>query len=142
MIQLDIDPDELIQALTFSMDISGASWYLDRETGQVLLDHEDSENLPEGFEDDPRYISIQQLPSHQAYEAIRNFVDGLPEGRAADALQRALEGRKPFRHFKDTLLDYPEIREAWFQFEHEAQLRMAAEWCRDYGIEPVWRKHA
>jgi hypothetical protein len=62
MIQLAIDPGELIQALTFSMEISGASWYLDRETGEVLLDH-------------------------------------------------------------------------------EAQLRMAAEWCRDYGIEAVWRQH-
>lgn len=41
------------------MDISGASWYLERETGQVLLDHEDTEDLPEDFEDDP---GISEFP--------------------------------------------------------------------------------
>ena len=142
MTRLEIDPDDLIAALTFRMEVSGASWYLDRETGNILLDSPDLDELPAGFEDDPRYLFIQQIESHDAYEIMQDFVDTLAAGRAADALQRALEGRKPFRHFKDTLLDYPELREDWFKYEQEAELRQAAEWCRDYDIEPVWRKKA
>lgn len=136
---LAIDPDELIQALTFVMETGRSGWYLDRETGDVLLDHEDGEELPEDFEDDPRYINIEALPSYEEFGVMEEFLDTLPTGRVADDLARALAGRKPFRHFKDVLFDYPDARQAWFAFRDAAYLRLAAEWCEDHGIKPVWR---
>ncbi len=54
MNRLEIEADDLINALTWDMESVGGGRYLDRETGQVLLDHEDSEDPPEDFEDDPR----------------------------------------------------------------------------------------
>lgn len=137
--KLAIDPDGLIEALTFSMDASGAAWYLDRETGDVLLDHEDGDEMPEGFEDDPRYLHIEALPSHVEYGVMEDFLETLPAGRIAEALARALAGRKPFRHFKDALFDYPDVRQTWFTFRDAAYLGLAAEWCEEHGIEPVWR---
>jgi len=71
---------------------------------------------------------------------MQDFLDTLPEGRLADALQHALEGRKPFRQFKDALLDYPETRESWFRFKGDYELRQAAAWCAEHDIEPVWRR--
>lgn len=140
MKSLAIDPDDLLFALSSGAPYQEPLWYLDRETGAVLLDHEDSDDLSEDFGDDPRYLYIEPFESSRSYEVMQDFVESVPESRAAEALQRALDGRKPFRHFKDALLDYPDLREQWFQYEREAQLRMAMRWLDDHDIEPVWRR--
>ncbi len=138
--RLEIDPDDLIQALGSHSDSLEIRWHLDSETGAVLLDSPDGDDLPEDYGDDPRYLYIEPTESHLAYEAMQDFVDTLPEGRLADVLQHALDGRKPFRHFKDALLDYPEARESWFRFENDFEMRQAAAWCEEHEIEPVWRR--
>lgn len=140
MTQLEIDPDDLIQAMTWTSEMLENSFYLDSETGAVLLDSPDSDELPEDYGDDPRYIYIEPTESHLAYETMQDFVDTLPEGRLADALQHALAGRKPFRQFKDALLDYPEARERWFRFNGDFEIRQAATWCEEHDIEPIWRR--
>lgn len=140
MTRLEIDPDDLMLALTWTSGTLEYSYYLDSETGAILRDSPDGEELPEDFGDDPRYLYIEPIESHFAYEAMQDFVDTLPEGRLADALQHALDGRKPFRHFKDALLDYPEARESWFRFENDFEMRQAAAWCEEHDIEPVWRR--
>lgn len=139
MSALSIDADDLVYALTTRFETSDAAWYLDRETGDVLLDHEASEDLPEDFGDDPRYLYIEPMPAHLAYEVMADFVATLPGGPLAKALDRALQGRKPFRHFKDVLLDYPAERVAWFKYSDAENLGLAEAWCRDHGIEPIWR---
>ncbi len=140
MTRLEIDPDDLIQAMTWTSEMLENSFYLDSETGVVLLDSPDGDELPEDFGEDPRYIYIEPTESHLAYEAMQDFVDTLPEGRLADALQHALDGRKPFRQFKDALLDYPEARESWFRFKGDFEMRQAAAWCEEHDIEPIWRR--
>lgn len=140
MTRLEIDPEDLMHALGSHSDSLEISWYLDSETGAVLLDSPDADELPEDFADDPRYIYIEPIESHLAYETMQDFVETLPEGRLADALQHALAGRKPFRQFKDALLDYPEARESWFRFEADFEMRQAAAWCAEHDIEPVWRR--
>jgi len=50
----------------------------------------------------------------------------------------ALNGRKPFRHFKDALLDYPELRDRWFAFEDTRLNRLAEAWCDEQGITVAW----
>ena len=140
MTRLEIDPEDLIQAMTWTSEMLESSFYLDSETGAVLLDSPDVDELPEDFGEDPRYLYIEPTESHLAYEAMQDFVDTLPEGRLADALQQALEGRKPFRQFKDALLDYPDARESWFRFKGDFELRQAAAWCAAHDIEPVWRR--
>lgn len=135
---LKIDPNELILALISNLDLVGGAWYLDRETGAVLLDNPDSsDDLPEGWEEDPRYLYIRAVDSHTSYEIMQDFVDRLPEGQAASALQRALDGRKPFRHFKDAIYDYPELPDEWFKFEHAAHLKLARQWCEAHDIRMV-----
>jgi len=140
MTRLEIDPEDLMHALGSHSDSLEISWYLDSETGAVLLDSPDGEELPEDYGDDPRYIFIEPTESHLAFEAMQDFVHTLPEGQLADALQHALDGRKPFRHFKDVLLDYPEARESWFRFEDDFEMRQAAAWCEEHDIEPIWRR--
>lgn len=139
--KIAIDADDLIQAMSWSLDLMGGDggWYLDTETGDVLLVSDAVDDLPEDIEDNPRYLWIEQISPDESYRIMEDFVDTLTDERAAQSLSRALEGRKPFRRFKDTLFDFPILREAWFAFEHEARLRLAEEWCEDNGIAAEWR---
>ncbi len=51
---------------------------------------------------------------------MEQFVQLVRDPRARDRLDRALQGRGPFRRFKDTLLEFPGLREAWFRFHTRA----------------------
>ena len=59
---------------------------------------------------------------------MEDFVDELPEGEGCRALDRALRLPRPFRSFKDTLLDFPDLRERWFKFHHGRMLERAQAW--------------
>lgn len=63
---------------------------------------------------------------------MEDFVEDLPEGRVRRDLEWALsQKRKPFRHFKDSLLGHPETRERWFAY-HDGRLReIALAWLAD-----------
>ncbi len=138
MAELRIDVGELIMALE---DNSGmAECYLDRETGEVLrvsdaLLGEEDEDLATRIESNPeRYVFIDPLPSSAGFEAMTDFVETVADPATRRALERALAGRKPFRAFKDALLDYPAERERWFRFKDAADRRHAEAWLKDNGF--------
>jgi hypothetical protein len=54
--------------------------------------------------------------------------------RARELLERAIEGRGAFRRFKDTLFEFPELRETWFRFHDARMERRALEWLADEGL--------
>lgn len=139
MAGIHIDTDELIMALE---DNSGmAEWYLDRETGEVLhasdaLLGEEDEDLAARMESDPeRYVFIDPIPSSAGFDVMADFVEAVTDAAARRTLERALTGRKPFRTFKDALLDYPAERENWFRFKDAAYRQHAGTWLEDNGIE-------
>lgn len=136
--KLTIDADDLILSIQSNFDMD-AGWYLDTESGEVLLDRDENGEIIEDMANDPRYLSIEQIPSHEAFAVMADFVDELDDERVAQRLSRALSGRKPFRAFKDALCDFPDVREAWFDFEREANLRLAKEWCENHGIISEWK---
>lgn len=65
-------------------------------------------------------------------------MESLEDGAVAEVLAEALRRRKPFRHFKDALLDFPEARKRWFQFENQAHARYAERWCNGERIDAAW----
>ncbi|HLF98024.1 MAG TPA: UPF0158 family protein [Methylococcaceae bacterium] len=138
MPKLKINREDLIEALTSRFEIVEGQWYLDTETGQVLLDGDGVEDLPEDLHDNPRYRGIDPISSNDAFRIMEDFLATVSDAKAATRLARALEGRKPFRRFKDELLDLPELREAWFQFRDAAYARLAGAWCKNNGIEVEW----
>ena len=124
-----VNADELIMALE-STD-SEVEWYLDLNTGAVvpvadeLLD--DDPSMAETLEAEPdRFFAIEPISSHEAFSIMEAFVAGLPQGAPTPRLAAALGQRRPFRHFKDALLEWPHIREQWFRF-HNARMRKVAE---------------
>ncbi|WP_279643930.1 UPF0158 family protein, partial [Leclercia adecarboxylata] len=49
----------------------------------------------------------------------------------------ALQGRKPLRTFDFKLEDFPEVREAWLDYQTIQLREYAITWLRDNDLEPV-----
>ena len=136
MAKIKIDLGDVCMALQSSEE---QDWYLDRETGEMnfyssLIDNDEIDM--EEIEGNPdRYCWIESVSSDDGYRLMEEFVDGLGEGEASRSWARALRMRKPFRCFKDTLLDFPEVRDQWFAF-HNARLEdLAHQLLKDEGID-------
>ena len=130
MKKLPIDRTDLILALTTNFVMTESAYYLDRETGALILFNEEFKDdpdygIPEDIQDNPRYLHITPFESYETYTIMEDFIDALEPGKIADRLTRAINGKKPFRHFKDTLSDYSSFSEKWFLFEETALTRMA-----------------
>ena len=118
-------------------------YVFDRETGEVIPTADESSGLMMDkaqrklikANKGKRFITIEPVPSEEGFELMVDFIDQLPEGVAAERLTRALEGRSPFRHSKDALFEYPELREAWFKFHEEAYYGFGEAWLKEKGIE-------
>jgi hypothetical protein len=119
------------------------SWWLDPATGEVVLW---SDYFEQSGELDPvtrGCRAIEPIPSHEGYEDMRDFIERVRSPRARDLLERAIAGRGAFRRFKDTLLDFPELREAWFRFHDVRAERRAIWWLVDEGlVDPATAERA
>jgi hypothetical protein len=135
---LQINRTDFILALTPNAQNWDEAWFLDKETGELWLNSNGINEAPDDPEDNPRYLPIEAIASHDAFQIMEDFVDELGDSQEAGALQAALNGRKPFRRFKDALLDYPELRDRWFAFEETRLIRLAEAWCDQQGVDVEW----
>ncbi|MEM8641347.1 MAG: UPF0158 family protein [Cyanobacteria bacterium P01_G01_bin.54] len=133
MQKLSIDLEDLQMAFKFTS--SEVEQYLDRQTGQVVLNSEDFP-LEAELDNMDRYLPIPTADSRAAYDDMEWFVMQVEDSDLREALANAINGRKPFRRFKDTLLGRPE-REQWFKFSNERMQQRIVEWLADEGIEPL-----
>jgi len=136
MLDLDaLDLDDLSMALGYST--SDHSWWLDPETGEVELW---AESLAEDGDDAPvgrGMVLVEPIGSQVGYADMEDFAHSVRDSRARDLLLRSLAGRGAFRRFKDTLQEFPALRESWFAFHDSQMRRRAVEWLDDRGlVEP------
>jgi hypothetical protein len=130
----------------------GMKTYIHRETGELLsLTNEELSFFEEGEEgedlgwDEEMLTKLREvfeavkwfeLPDpfeiHE-WEIMRDFADTLPDGRLRAEVLRALNGRRAFRRFKDTLYDLG-IQENWFTFKHKAFEEIARKALDEAGI--------
>lgn len=88
-------------------------------------------------------IHVDPLPSAVGYGDMEDFVARIREPRTRDLLERAIAGRGAFRRFKDTLLDYPDLRQAWFAFHDARWERRAIDWLAERDlVDPVAAEQA
>jgi hypothetical protein len=120
------------------------SYYLDIQTGAVIpvfsdLDEEEDELRPAVEEDPERYRYIDPVGSHESYRWMERFAhsveDVVEDVEVRERLLDALDRQRPFRRFKDVLLGYPEVREAWFRYQEEQLRAYAEEWLMVEEIE-------
>ena len=113
----------------------GSSWWIDGDTGEVWMWSHDMDPEPEWDpeeRDDARCIS--PLESRIAYGDMEDFVALVRDPRAAELLDRAIAGRGAFRRFKDTLFEFPELRQWWFTFHDTRMRRRAIEFLLDESL--------
>ena len=133
---LDLSTVDLgMVAMALEDHSSEGSWWIDAATGELWYwrDHDD---------DDPEFDPVQRgdarridsLPSGEGYGDMEDFIARVPDRRAADLLKRAISGRGAFRRFKDTLFEFPELREMWFRFSDVRMHRRAIELLVDEGL--------
>lgn len=110
-------------------------WYFDRQTGEVVMasDYLDDEDHRQELEERD-LVYIEPLPSRESYQDLVDFSTRVRDPKPRDLLLRAIEGRGAFRRFKDTLLEFPELRDAWFGFHDGRMRRRAIRWAVDEGL--------
>jgi hypothetical protein len=142
MARIRIDAEEIVMALD-DHDVL-VTWHLDRESGELLrisealLGDEDQELVARIETEPARYLFIEALPSNFGYRLLSEFTATVEDAVARAALERALDGRRPFRAFKDALFDYPPVRDHWFRFHHERILEEARLWLEAEGVDFEW----
>ncbi len=87
-----------------------------------------------------RFITVPPVGSHEAYEDMADFIVTVTNRRTREHLAEAIAGKRPFRHFKDALENYPQERERWFAFSAERQRQRAVDWLESIGVTPVKEK--
>lgn len=108
----------------------GMRCLVNKETGEIadLLDWDDIYYDPIEEEEERRqkilaewsdYVDVEKPSSRESFRFMASFVEEIPEGEIRTRLVNALNGRKPFRSFKDQLYFDEGIRQKWF--EHRAQ---------------------
>ncbi len=130
-----VDLASLCEALEDHSDHT--EWWLDPKTGSIETwpsDVSAIDDSEEGHPADRAWIQIEPLPSHESYEDLVDFTERVRDPGARDLLERAIAGRGAFRRFKDTLFDFPELREAWFRFHDVRMERRALGWLTDQGL--------
>lgn len=82
-----------------------------------------------------RYRLIPKRDSRDTYQDMQEFAFALKDAQTRERLMSALQGKGAFRRFKDALLDYPNIRDRWLDFEStRARLRIE-DWLESEDIE-------
>jgi hypothetical protein len=97
-------------------------YYLDLQTGQVILNMDESYTGEPGIdwddeESEKRYIDIPKIDSNEAFFVMTKFAQRT-EADPEDKLFDALNDYKPFRRFKDTLYEL-DLWEEWNKFENK-----------------------
>ncbi|MCA9560104.1 MAG: hypothetical protein KC583_16265 [Myxococcales bacterium] len=140
-IRLAIDWDDLTMAFDARSD--GVEWYLDTQTGKCVmialeLGFDEDAELMEQIEGDTegRYREIPDRESSRVFDLMADFAANAASPEARRALEDALDGRRPFRRFKDAAGAHG-VLDAWHQTLDRYVLEQTLDWLRREGIEPT-----
>jgi hypothetical protein len=119
-----VDEAALIEALA---ETNLPEWML----GDIL----DAHCVEVGF--GTRFIRVPGADSSEGYRDMEYFIATVADARLQNRLWRSIQGRRPFRRFKDELLDIPAERERWHAFSNARLQQRILDWLADQGIEPI-----
>lgn len=141
--KVKVTMDDLVMA--FDMNEAEYSQYLNLDTGGIAILSEMGDSFdengnpvedPEIFIDSDKYIDIPGSDSTGAFRDMETFIETKVENkRLRSELRNALEKRRPFRRFKDVLMNHPKMDTEWFAFEEECTKKRIREWLTDNNLE-------
>lgn len=111
------------------------SAYLDRHTGTSLYFsiHGDSDEEPEDFGDDTRYVAIPDTRDlGMGRQLAIQFVSEVRPALRGE-IRDAIKGRGGFRRFKD-ILNQNGLLDRWYEYEAQYERNLIMEWCAENDI--------
>jgi len=116
--ELTIDLIELEDAL---QGVSPGEYCLLPKSGRIIFSSEewDDDEIEEAavVPEDEEALPIDAIGSRVRFRWMEEFIDTVHSISAQNALRDALRHKRPFRNFKDALMEFPVLRKKWFQFE-------------------------
>lgn len=96
-------------------------WFIHPDRGEITA---------QGADDDPPpgWVAVASTTPGDSYRDMSDFTRGVQHRRAAALLDRAIDGRGAFRRFKNTLFEFPEVRDQWYRFRDARSRRRALDW--------------
>lgn len=144
---------ELIDEL--DLGVEGTTTYVHRKTGEVVLVTEDMSRVTSLHEDvdeesladweramlpklreattSEDYAVFSLGEELDEYRLMERFIRTVEDERVSAQLQRAIQGRGAFRHFKDVAREHG-LLDAWFEYRDGAVEEVVARWLEDNGI--------
>ncbi len=131
-IKLFIDP-----ILYYMEDSSGfaSTHYIDLFKGDVVSPDVDDDVSYEDVENEDRYFYIEPITSHEGYEIMQDFAASVESDEIRGHLFDVLERKKPFRNFKDSLVDYPDIEKSFYEYKDNRLKEMLRDQLAERGYE-------
>ena len=124
--------------------------YLNLKTGEVIPVAEESVMAAENGEDTcpltgvpldevraimagDGYVALPDFREANEYGMMEQFASSIDNRAGSDSLFAALQGRRPFRRFKDAVHRMG-LAESWYKFRDAEYTVIAADWCEYHGI--------
>lgn len=133
----DFDLEHLAMALDNHFADDDTFFWVDPATGHIDLWSEEvaDEADSEGWDVDSRGgVRINPLDTSEAYIDMEDFISVLANNSHRADLTQAIERSKPFRHFKEALLQLPEIQTQWHEYHARLMTIRAILWLRDSAL--------
>jgi len=158
--QKPIKLDDILQALETT---DGIRWYLDRDTGEVVMisdddddlfdDDLDVEKLPEwrreqaqvvrAIDDDvtgERFLSLPDRHDLHEWKWMQQFATEFDDERASESLLRAIHGSGAFRSFKN-MIHHLGVQDRWYAFRNAKFREVAIDWCEANELEWIEQRN-
>jgi Uncharacterised protein family (UPF0158) len=131
---LPVDLEEL--ATILEGDPLHGGGRIDLATGEVwpqsALEYAEEVGELDAEDDDERWLWVESNGSREPYADMVLFIDRIDDPRRAERLTRAIEGRGPFRRFRDALGD--DLMARWHSFSDDRQRGRARRWLAGEGF--------
>lgn len=119
-----------------------AHFYLDKQTGQVLMDYEGAmydeqgDDIRQALVENPlRFVEIESIGKGETLRMMRAFIDQCAAGPIRTQLEQALQSQRPFQNFRNIVGSYPECAREWQKFEGKYTKSLARQWLKDHGVD-------
>jgi len=133
-------------AESFETCMDGWSQFLNVRTGKIvtvpddpgLTGMQEDVELWNEIEESDDYLRLPNQYELHEKRIMEDFTETCTRGDTANRLWRALNGRHPYRYFKDAIRETG-LTQKFYDFRSMTFLRMAEDWCRENNVR-FWRK--
>jgi len=103
-------------------------YYPDESGGFAGFDEEPWQDAIDKVENNyHEYIPFKAMDRHASFRMMETFTADIPETKTRQRFEDAIAYKKPFQNFKQLLLDYPELRQQWFDYKNQQYIECVQE---------------